>query len=249
MKLQRKQLSHDKAQSLHQYSGWQVPLSELIQALDAEIDFFRHQTELLQQHQPARPQGNFPCKSPSQILSSADWARLNPLAQQRLQNAERRMAFARAKLARAVADIDAYNKTADADGLLSSLWTFRRMRQLADELIQRRVRASRHLDITQKHLEAELVWIKRHGIRQAESRTDYASDNNALQQISRDRQLAILQNYKGTELALRQDIRDQIGKIDSNATLQVNHRDLEDVIRDQQFKAQIRRLKQQFKPN
>ncbi len=249
MKLQRRQLSYDTSQSLEQQASWQVPLSELIQALDAEIHFFRHQTELLTRHPPPRPRANFPCKSPSQVLSAGDWARLNPLAQQRLYLAEKQMAFARAKLARVIADINTYNAKTDADGLVSSLLTFRRMRQHADELIQRQVRASRHLDITQRHLEAELVWIRRHGIQQTESTADYGVENAALLQVSKDRQHAILKNFKQTELALREDIRGQIENIDSNITVRVNHRNLDDAISDRQFKAQIRRLKKQFNTN
>ncbi len=243
MKLQRKTLDNDNAKALEKRPEWQVPLSELMKALDAEIHFFQRQTELLHQRRPGRFNSNLPINRPSQILSPNDWAKLNPVAQQRLQAAEQRMAQAKSRLGLIVADINDYNDKVSGEGFLTGLWHFRSRRAEADELIKRRARAIRHLNIAEKHLEAELVWIRRHGIYRPEQNEENTTGDHHIDPIYRDRQLAILQNFQRTELAMRQELRDQINDIDVNSTVQVNKRNLDEVIVDRHFKAQIHQLK------
>lgn len=243
MKLQRKTLENNVEPSVAENPQWQVPLSELMKALDAEIDFYQRQTELLKQRRPERFRGNFPMNRPSQILSPADWARLSPVAQQRLQAAERRLTQAKAKIGQVVADINHYNDKISSEGFLTGLWNFRVRRAEADELQKRRARAIRLLKIAEKHLEAELVWIRRHGIFSPEERSEQARDNTQLDSVYRERQLAILKNFQQTELAMRQDLREQINDIDINTTVEVDKRNLDEVIVDRRFKAQIDQLR------
>lgn len=227
---------------------WQVPLSEIKEALDSEIVFFQKRLdacETASQSFNALTQGSH--NENKAMLSPEDIAALSAASRGQLHEAERALYSAKSKIEQLSVEIADHNHSLATQGLFRSLLLFFKNRRKANELQQRRARTVRQHRAAEQKLEALIVSIRRQEEENLHSFNDGTNMDSKLQQLYRHRQLAILRNYQQTELSIRQDLREDMQDLNDRERLHVFHQNLDEAVTDQRLQSQIRWMKRRRK--